>query len=95
MQTIGLCWHCRKPLSKADYARENCCLGCNKPTRVCRNCAHYAPGRPNDCLEPMAEPMLSKDRATMCEFFEVHPNPAGSGRTDPDDLRSAADALFK
>lgn len=95
-EIIGLCWHCRRPLTRADYGRENNCLGCTKPVRVCRNCRHYAPGRPNDCLEPMAERVLDKNRATMCEFFEPDPNPPeGEGRSDVDALRDAAEALFR
>ena len=95
-ETIGHCWHCRRPQTKADYGRETLCLGCGKPARVCRNCRHYAPGRPNDCLEPVAERVMDKTRANPCEFFEPHPDPSGdAGAPGADALRAAADALFR
>jgi len=80
----------------ADYGRETNCPGCLKPTRVCRNCRHYTSGRPNDCVEPMAEPILQKERANFCELFEPTDRAAGS-RAGPaaEDLVRAAEGLFK
>jgi len=92
----GNCWNCGRALTAADYGRETNCPGCTKPTRVCRNCRHFAPGRPNDCVEPMAEPIAEKERANFCELFEPATGPAGGDtRTDPDDLVKAAEAFFK
>jgi hypothetical protein len=93
---IGSCWNCRHGLTKADYGREATCPGCGKSTRCCRNCRHYAPGRPNDCLEPMEERILDKSKANFCELFEPAENPLPSGaKPDLDALRQAADDLFK
>jgi hypothetical protein len=95
---IGRCWHCGAALTKVDFGRETNCLGCGKPTRCCRNCRFYQRGRPNDCIEPMAEQVSDKERATFCGFFDPSPTPvaigeAGSSSTDA--LRQAADDLFK
>lgn len=98
MQTdiIGKCWHCGGALSRHDYGRETLCLGCGKATRVCRNCRHYAPGRPNACLEPMTEPVLDKERANFCELFDPADRYAGkSDFAQADDLLLRAQALFK
>ncbi|MFD2113418.1 hypothetical protein [Thiorhodococcus fuscus] len=93
---LGHCWNCGRALTAADYGREASCRACDKPTRCCRNCAHYAPGRANACREPMVERVLDKTRANFCELFEpTSPDAAGNGRADPDQLRSAADDLFK
>jgi hypothetical protein len=95
-EIIGKCWHCGAGLCKADYGREADCPACRKPARVCRNCRHYAPGRPNDCLEPLAEPVLDKARANFCEHFEPTPDPAAGGTVAaPEDLLKAAQDLFK
>jgi hypothetical protein len=92
----GNCWYCGHDLTAADYGRETNCPGCTKPTRSCRNCRHYAPGRPNDCIEPMTEPVLEKERANFCELFEPTHRPAGGGsNTAGDDLVKAAEDLFK
>jgi hypothetical protein len=94
--TFGNCWHCGRSLSAADYGRESNCPGCQKPTHVCRNCVHFAPGRPNDCVEPMAESVLEKERANFCELFEPAERRAGgtSGPTEQE-LTKAAEDLFK
>lgn len=93
---LGSCWHCGQTLTAADYGRETNCPGCSKPARVCRNCRHYTPGRPNDCVEPMAEPILHKERANFCELFEPVDRPAASGASSTaEDLLKAADDLFK
>lgn len=92
---IGHCWHCGAGLTAADYGRELACLACGKPTRCCRNCRMYRPGRPNDCLEPIAEEVADKERATFCEHFDPAPSPAGPGqRANVDAQRQAAEALF-
>ena len=94
--TLGNCWHCGKALMAIDFGRETNCPGCSKPTRVCRNCRHFAPGRPNDCVEPLAEPILEKERANFCELFEPTERPAESGTRAPaEDLLKAAENLFK
>jgi len=94
--TLGNCWHCGRSLSGADYGRETNCPSCQKPTHVCRNCAHFAPGRPNACVEPMAEPVLEKERANFCELFEPTDRHAGQpfGPTEQA-LVKAAEDLFK
>ncbi|MEA3277325.1 MAG: hypothetical protein U9Q81_19000 [Pseudomonadota bacterium] len=95
-QIQGRCWHCGNGLTAADLGRESACAHCGKDTRVCRNCRHYAPGRPNDCVEPMVEKVLNKERANFCELFEPTATPASSGpEPAADDLRKAAEDLFK
>jgi hypothetical protein len=92
----GYCWHCGQALRDVDYGRETNCLGCHKPTHVCRNCRHFARGRPNDCLEPMAEPVLDKERANFCDLFEPDDKPTASRRGPAAaDLVKAAEDLFK
>lgn len=93
---IGSCWHCGRGLTRADFGREQNCPGCRRPTRVCRNCRQFAPGRPGDCAEAMAEPVLAKDRANFCEHFEPADSPGASPpATDDDALLKAAQDLFK
>ncbi|MCG6863653.1 MAG: hypothetical protein LJE70_20705 [Chromatiaceae bacterium] len=92
----GKCWCCGRALTAADYGRENNCPACSKPARACRNCRHFAPGRPDDCAEPMAEPISEKERANFCELFEPTDKPAGGGAETPTkDLIRAAEDLFK
>ena len=89
----GRCWSCGSRLSAGDYQREGECPQCRKQTHVCRNCRFYEPGRPNDCQEPVAEPVRDKDRANFCDYFEPSADSHKPG-ADADELRRAAESLF-
>lgn len=91
----GRCWNCGRDLTKADYGREASCLGCNKPTRVCRNCRQFAPGRPNECMEPMTERVLEKEKANFCELFDPADQPLAQIQSGPSDPLKQAEDLFK
>jgi hypothetical protein len=93
---IGRCWHCGGDLTELDYAREATCPGCRKSTHCCLNCRWYAKGRPNDCAEPIADPVTHKERANYCGYFEAtYPEAAPGTAPDEDALRRAAEDLFK
>ena len=89
----GVCWACGQKLSAAMYQREGECLQCRKQTHVCRNCRFYEPGRPNDCQEPIAEPVRDKDRANFCDYFEPSIDTFRPS-DDPEQLKAAAENLF-
>ncbi len=92
----GTCWNCGHQLGEHDYSREATCPQCRKYTHVCRNCRFYAPGRPNSCLEPVADPVADKERANFCGYFEpTTPQIANSAESSTDDLLKAAEDLFK
>jgi predicted RNA-binding Zn-ribbon protein involved in translation (DUF1610 family) len=91
----GKCWNCGAELGPGEYGRETNCLGCGKPTRICKNCRWHAPGRPNDCEEPVAEPVADKTRANYCEFFEPTANVGSVSGDSADAMRQAAEDLFK
>jgi predicted RNA-binding Zn-ribbon protein involved in translation (DUF1610 family) len=95
-EIIGRCWSCSAGLAASDYGRENSCLTCGKAIRVCRNCRWFAPGRPNDCEEPMAEEVVDRERANFCDFFEPS-SEAGAGEqaSSQEELLKAAEDLFK
>lgn len=92
---IGRCWHCGAELTVSDYGRETACLACGKPTRVCRNCCWYDPARTNQCKEPQAERVMAKERANYCEFFAATAELESEENTPRQDLRQAAEDLFK
>ena len=90
----GVCWSCGGKLTALDYQRESDCPHCRKQTHVCRNCRFYAPGRANDCLEPIAEAVQDKQRANFCDYFEPHVGAYVSREDETEALRAAADRLF-
>ena len=89
----GVCWSCGAALEAVDYQREGECPRCRRQTHVCRNCRFYAPGRPNDCQEPVAEYVQDKQRANFCDYFEPSGD-AHQAAPDAADLRAKADSLF-
>jgi len=95
-EIIGNCWSCGADFKASDYGRETNCLKCSRPTRVCLNCRWYAPSRPNACEEPIAEPVMEKDRSNFCNFFEpaTSKGESSESKSDPDHLAAAED-LFK
>ena len=95
-ETTGTCWSCGAALAAPDYGRESRCPACAKATHVCRNCRFYAPGRPNDCAEPVAERVLDKERPNFCGYFEpAKRDKPAAAQPSADDLRHAAEDLFK
>ncbi len=95
-EIIGRCWSCGTGLAVNAYGRETNCLQCGKAARVCRNCRWFAPGRPNDCEEPTAEPVMDKERANFCDFFEPSAEAGTKGESaSQEDLLKAAEDLFK
>lgn len=90
----GSCWHCGQVLKGADYQRENHCPACGKATHGCRNCRFFAPGRPNECMEPLVDRVVDKERANFCDYFEPSARQTAS-TASADDLRKAAEDLFK
>lgn len=95
-QVSGACWHCGQTLGENEYHRESTCPGCRKYTHVCRNCRFYAPGRPNSCLEPIADAVMDRERSNFCGYFEAaSPKATNAAQTSLDDLMKAAEDLFK
>ena len=93
MTEEGICWHCGHALAASDFTREGECPNCRRQTHVCRNCRFYAPGRSNDCFEPVAEAVSDKQRANFCDYFE--PGKDGyRAQADSDKLKADADSLF-
>lgn len=92
----GYCWTCGQGLTRLDLGRESRCPGCDQPVHCCRSCRHYAPGRPNDCMEPLSERVVEKQRANFCELFEPNLKRTGGTPASPaPDPRQAAEALFR
>ncbi len=91
----GECWHCGYSLSGADYAREGRCPNCSRATHSCRNCRFFSPGKPNECQEPLVERVVDKERPNFCDYFEATAQAGGNSAAPAEDLRQAAEDLFK
>jgi len=91
-----LCYHCAAVIPSSNQGRQDTCENCGRDTRVCKNCKHYDRNYNNECREEQAARQVEKEKGNFCEWFQVReggPN-APQGKTKQD-LKSAADALFK
>ncbi len=90
------CWKCGAPLADLilPVGRTEYCRACRAEVHVCRMCRFYDLSKAKQCAEPVAEPVLNKERANFCGYFVPAP-----GRYRPSDnatevARTALDALF-
>lgn len=67
---------------------------CGEDLHVCLNCRFYDETSYNECKEPSADRIQTKDRSNLCEFFEASTS-GTSKANEKEDLMAAAEALFK
>jgi hypothetical protein len=65
------------------------CEGCGADLHVCLNCALHDPGAHNQCRETQADPVVEKDRANRCDWFQV-PEVSRGARADSENAGAAA-----
>jgi ribosome-binding protein aMBF1 (putative translation factor) len=93
------CHHCGAvyPLNGSP-GRSEACEKCGADLHVCLNCAHYDAAVAHQCRERRAEPVLVKDSANFCEWFEIARRPPwrpdACGRTREAAARDALKKLF-
>jgi hypothetical protein len=84
------------PLSE-PIGREATCESCGRDLRCCRNCRHYDERYNNACTEPMADPVVEKDRRNFCEYFYFSRaafKAGGAGSDRAADARKKLEAMF-
>ncbi len=91
------CFSCKKDLNLTDkkvgYREE--CIHCRADVHACKNCEFYDPKAYNECREPSADRVTEKERANYCDYFSLRSGSGGSGISEKDALKAAAEALFK
>ncbi len=92
-----VCWRCgasldaiAKPISRLAE-----CEQCEADLHVCRLCSFYNPRVSQACDEPIADPVVDKERANFCHYFKpaanaYNPNERQSEQT----AKAQLDALF-
>ena len=69
------------------------CEKCGADTHACLNCRFHDPGAHNQCRESQAEPVVEKDRANRCDWFQAGEG-ARAAASDAAAARAKLDALF-
>lgn len=89
------CWHCAQAIPANQFYRQDTCSHCHRSTHACKNCEHYDTSFNNSCRESSAERQVDKENSNFCDYFKPSVRPPGAGAKSADQLKSAAEALFK
>ena len=75
--------------------RRETCPGCGADLHACVQCEFYDPSAPNQCREPEADRVLSKEQANFCELFRLSREAGANRQGEADAARARLEALFK
>lgn len=91
------CFHCGSEQKQEFVGRQDVCEKCGRNLRCCRNCRHFDTHANNQCREEQATRQVEKEKGNFCEWFQVAEGKRSGigGAPASQDLRKAADALFK
>ncbi len=68
------CWKCGAELSdppRGKLSFRSTCDQCFAWLHCCRNCKHYKPGMPNDCMVPGTEYIADREAVNFCEDYHL------------------------
>jgi hypothetical protein len=90
------CWKCGAPLEgmPLPVGRSEYCRSCRAEIHACRMCRFYDLSKARQCAEPVAEPVLNKERANFCGYFEPVAGRFRPADAAADTSRAALEALF-
>lgn len=91
-----LCWKCGSSLADLSlpFLRTEECRACRAELHVCRMCRFYDISKAKHCAEPVAEPVLNKERANFCGYFEPVAGRFAAGNPAVEASQAALEALF-
>lgn len=87
------CFSCQKSSQWENITRRDECPHCRSDLHVCLNCQFFDKAYHHECRESQAEYVKEKDRSNFCEYFK--PKDVIASKNSSEDLRKAAQALFK
>jgi len=90
-----VCFGCGEKFPFESVQFNDDCLKCSASLHCCRNCEFYDESYSNFCRESSADRVLDKEKKNFCEFFKGIESSRQGGKSPKEDLRKAAEALFK
>lgn len=91
-----VCYSCKKVLNleqNAKIMRSEECPHCYANIHSCKMCDFYDKTAYNECRESNADRLVDKEMANFCDYFVLTNSQNSAPNTE--DLKNAADALFK
>ncbi len=92
---MGICWSCGKSIDANNYHRLDRCNHCGRDTHACLNCIFHDRAYNNECKETSADRVVDKEKSNFCDFFKPSDRAGTGAARAKDDLKAAAEALFK
>ena len=91
-----VCWKCGASLAELSLpvGRTEYCRACRAEVHVCRMCRFYDLSKAKQCAEPIADPVLNKERANFCGYFEPAAGRFRPANSAADEARTALEGLF-
>ena len=75
-------------------SRREECPKCLASLRVCRGCDFYDTAASNDCREPMADQVVEKEAANLCDYFRPRMGPGAAAGASDADAKARLEAVF-
>ena len=66
--TASRCYNCATALP-SDYDFKGNCPKCSVALHCCKQCTHFEPSTRFQCMKPVPERIVYKDRENTCELF--------------------------
>jgi len=89
------CAFCGEEISIAGkVSRNDSCPHCSRDLRCCKQCKFYDPHAYNECREVLAERIVDKERANICEYFVMLGSSQGK-MNRAQEAKKALEALFR
>lgn len=96
-RSVARCADCGTLLPTLTDASGQC-PQCRAELHVCRQCAHFDPGRRFECAQPILERIPDKRARNECSLFSLRvtvERDSSAGALCPEDARRAFENLFK
>ncbi len=96
-QTVFRCARCgHKQALPEPLTSESVCRDCGGDLHTCTHCSSFDTSALNECIQVLSEAVASKAKRNECTLFTPRgAQEFGTTKTrDPDDPKSAFDALF-
>lgn len=91
-----ICWNCSTDIDCSDKARfRDTCPQCGSYVHCCLNCRFYSKQSSDQCREPLADRVGTKENANYCEYFEPNTEGPVFSHNRAEEAKQKLEDLFK
>lgn len=93
--TVFRCAVCGARQQAGEVKAEAVCDSCDADLHTCTHCTSFDTSVPNQCRQPITEPIRAKAKRNTCPHFAPKAAQESAPGAKPNDPKAAFDALFK